>query len=112
MRKSAAALRDTSVVGIDTEAVRREQIRWLCLYQLDSVRPDVMTDLALLAVIQAVYPNANHIELRRELDYLKLCTLLTITSKRDIWHLTLTYQGVDVVEYTSECPDGIGRPSR
>lgn len=111
MHKPAIALRNTPLVGIDIEAVRRGQIRWLCLEQLDRIRPDVMTELALLAIIQVVYPNASHIELRRELDYLKLCTLLTISSKLDMWHLTLTYQGIDVVEYTSECPDGIGRPT-
>lgn len=111
MHKSAVALRSTTSIGIDIEAVRRRQIRWLCLEQLDHARPDVMTDLALLAIIQVVYPNARHIELRRELDYLKLSSLLTIEVNNEIWHLNLTCQGVDVVEYTSTCPDGIGRPT-
>jgi len=107
----SAALRNIPTIGIDFEAVRRGHIRWLCLYQIDAVRPDVLTDVALLALIQTVYLDASHIELKRHLDYLKLCTLLTVGVKGKMWHLKLTYQGVDIVEYTSACPDGISRPS-
>jgi len=110
--KSAVALRSRTSLVIDIEAVRRGQIRWLCLEQLDHARPDVMTDLALLAIIQVVYPNAQHVELRRELDYLKRSFLLTIEVNGEMWHLNLTYQGIDIVEYTSTCPDGIKRPLR
>lgn len=90
--------------------VRREHMRWLCLQHLDDSRPEKMVDLALLALIRSVYPDTDRRELRRELDYLALQGLLTIAEKEERWRLKLTYQGVDVVEFTSHCPPGIGRP--
>lgn len=90
--------------------VRREHLRWLCLRHLDVVRPERMADLALLALIQSVYADADIVELRRQLDYLEMQNLLTITGKDGHWQIKLTHQGVDLVEYTSHCPPGIGRP--
>ena len=90
--------------------IRREQIRWFCLRQLDRVRPGAATDEALLALVQAIYPDATRTELRREADYLKMRELLTLTDESGIWHLKLTYQGIDIVEYTTSCPAGISRP--
>lgn len=90
--------------------VRHEQLRWVSLQQLDVARPEAMTDEALLGLARSVYPDASSRELRRELDYLEDHGLLRIERRSDFWHLKLTWQGVDVVEYTSECPAGIGRP--
>lgn len=91
--------------------IRREHIRWLLLLHLDTARPEKTTDLALLAGIQAIYSSASRRELRRELDYLALKSLLTIREKSGIWQLKLTFQGIDVVEFTSDCPAGIRRPA-
>lgn len=92
------------------QKVRREHIRWSSLCWLDAQRPEKMTDLALLALVQTVYPDATILELRRELDYLAGQNLLVIGNKGKRWRLKLTYQGVDIVEYTTHCPAGIGRP--
>lgn len=90
--------------------VRREQMRWLCLLCLDGARPEATTDEALLALIRSVHLDSSSSELRREIDYLEMHGLLRIEKRSDFWHLKLTWQGIDVVEYTSECPAGIGRP--
>jgi hypothetical protein len=89
---------------------RRKHLRWLSLVQLDAGRPGKMNERALLPLLCSVYPDLGSQELRRELDYLALRGLLTITEKSEGWRLKLTYQGVDIVEYTSQCPPGVGRP--
>jgi hypothetical protein len=93
------------------ERVRRERQRWLCLMWLDISRPTPMTGGALLAQMQAEYPDANHLELQRHLDYLRKAALLTITEDGQSWLSQLTRQGIDFVEYTSPATPGIGRPT-
>lgn len=115
MHKSSAAVQATQSLSLGAFAIqkaRREHIRWSSLCWLDAQRPNKMTDLALLALIQTIYPEATIHELQRELDYLADQNLLSIASKGGRWHLKLTYQGVDVVEYTTSCPAGIGRPAQ
>ena len=90
--------------------VRREHLRWSALRWLDASRPEKMADEALLAIVQTIYADATIQELRRELDYLADQNLLHVSEKGGRWYLKLTYQGVDVVEYTSQCPAGIARP--
>jgi hypothetical protein len=91
--------------------VRREDMRWRCLQFLDAARPDGMTDSALLPLIRMIYPDATLKELRRELDYLGKADLFSIEPlAADLWQLHLTYHGIDLVEYTNDCPPGIGRP--
>lgn len=90
--------------------VRREHLRWLVLRWLDASRPEKVADVALLAIAQTVYADATIQELRRELDYLADQHLLHLSEKGGRWYLKLTYQGVDVVEYTSQCPAGVARP--
>lgn len=96
--------------AFSTKRIRREHLRWQCLSFLDGHRPAATTDIALLSLVQAVYADATIDELRREVDYLSMRELLTITERGGIGHLKLTFQGVDVVEFTSACPPGIGRP--
>ena len=93
------------------ERTRREQIRWVSLQHLDEARPQQVTDAALLPLIQAVYPTATGRELQRELDYLMACGLVTIGDEYGIWRLKLTKEGIDIVQYTTPCPQGIGRPA-
>ena len=50
-------------------------------------------------------------ELRRELDYLMECGLLTVAEDYEVWRLKLTRHGIDLVEYTTPCPPGVGRPA-
>lgn len=86
-------------------------LRWQCLVFLDTVRPSTMMDSALLRLIRSGYPDATGIELRRALDYLELRGLLVIEKTDAGWGLRLTYQGIDVVDFNSDCFPGIGRPS-
>lgn len=92
------------------EKVRRERVRWLCLVYLDHFRPESTKDAALLAAVQADYPDATLLELRRSLDYLESHGLLAIKERGDRWLLKLAWQGIDLVEYTSPALPGIGRP--
>ncbi len=101
---------DSNVIALQAR-VRHEHVRWLSLLHLDVSRPGKMADLALLAFVQAVYPDATLRELRRELDYLADHELLKVTEKSGGWYLKLTWRGVDLVEFTSPCPPSIGRPT-
>lgn len=92
------------------EKVRREHVRWLCLVYLDHFRPESTKDAALLAAVQADYPDATLLELRRSLDYLESHGLLAVKERGDRWVLKLTWQGIDLVEYTSPALPGVGRP--
>ncbi|MDF1483712.1 hypothetical protein PY257_00635 [Ramlibacter sp. H39-3-26] len=93
------------------QRAKREQVRWLSLLHLDAARPQQMADAALLPLVQSVYADVTTHELRRELDYLAEHGLLVITAYHELWRLKLTYQGIDIVEYTTPCPPGIGRPT-
>jgi hypothetical protein len=110
MPAAIASISDSLAISATQERIRREQIRWRSLQHLDSARPDRMADAALLPLIQIVYPDTAIRELRRELDYLMECGLLTIVEDHEVWRLKLTWQGIDLVQYTAPCPAGIGRP--
>jgi len=98
------------VLSAVQERKRREQIRWLCLQHIDAARPAQMTDAALLPLVQTVHSITALRELRRELDYLMECGLLTLVEDYETWRLKLTHHGIDLVQYTGPCPPGIGRP--
>lgn len=95
--------------AVPIDKARREHVRWQCLVVLDQERPSVMTDAALLAVIRTTYPDAKERELRRALDYLESAGYLS-THRDEPWQLRLTYKGIDLVDFTTPCPPGIGRP--
>ena len=89
-------------------------IRRLCLACLEAARPNVMTDSALLPVLQAVHPTLSLRTLRRELDYLALRNWLAITEKEGYWRLKLTSEGIDFMARLAESAgaeaarDGLG----
>ena len=96
---------------VDQAKVRRESMRWNILLTLNNARPIGAYEELVLSTIQAIYPDATALELRRELDYLadrKLVELNKEPSGR--WFADLTRYGVDVAEYTVECDPGIARP--
>ena len=113
---TAIAQRAIEAVGIGLASSfmqakqRREHIRWLSLLLINEARPAAPTDSNMLACIQSEYHDATIAELRKELDYLRLRGLLTLTESFPRWHLHLTYQGVDIVEYNSSDVVGIARP--
>lgn len=98
---------------LDQAKVRRESMRWSILLTLNNARPIGAYEELVLATIQAIYPDATALELRRELDYLadrELVALRKEPSGR--WFSDLTRFGTDVAEYTLDCDPGIARPQK
>lgn len=101
------------MTAIDVTRVRREDLRWQLLLTLNNARPLGTFEEVLLSVARAVYPDATHIEIRRELDYLEHRALVRIDRRPDgRWHADLTREGIDIAEYTSDCQPGIARPAK
>lgn len=96
---------------IDQAKVRRENMRWQILLTLNNARPIGAYEEVVLSVVQAMYPDATPLEVRREMDYLadrKLVDLRKEPSGR--WFADLTRYGIDVAEYTVDVDPGIARP--
>ena len=95
----------------DLVKARRENMRWLMLNALNNARPLGAMDVLALTVVQAIYPDATAKELHGQLAYLENKELVDIKRQPDgHWHSTLNSNGIDVVEYTVDCPAGIARP--
>ena len=91
---------------------RREAMRWHLLSATNVSRPVGIYTEALLPIIQSVYPDATHQEVRRELDYLEERELCKIhRDPMDRWFVDLTRCGIDYVEYTVDSQPGIARPT-
>lgn len=98
---------------IDQAKVRRESMRWLILLTLNNARPIGAYEELVLVTLQAMYPDATDVEVRRELDYLSDRDLVGIKKEPSgRWFADLTRYGVDVAEYTVECDPGIARPAK
>ena len=90
---------------------RREAMRWHLLSAINVSRPVGIYTEALLPIIQSVYLDATHQEVRRELDYLEERELCKIhRDPLDRWFVDLTRCGIDYVEYTIDAQPGIARP--
>jgi len=97
----------------DLVKARRENMRWLLLNALNNARPLGAMDVLVLTVVQAIYPDATANELHAQLAYLENKELVDINRKPDgHWHSILSSNGIDVVEYTVDCPAGIARPTK
>lgn len=98
---------------VDTDKIRREQVRWILLLALNHGRPYGCYEEVLLATIQAMYPDATALEIRRELDYLADRVLVQLRKEPGgRWWADLTRHGIDMVEYSIDCQPGIGRPEK
>ena len=98
---------------IDTAKVRRESMRWNILLTLNNARPIGAYEELVLSTIQAIYPDATALELRRELDYLADRKLVDLNkTPSGAWFADLTRYGVDIAEYTIDCAPGIARPEK
>ncbi len=98
---------------IDNEKVRRESMRWMIILTLHNASPIGAFEELVLATVQAVYPDATALEVRRALDYLfdrELVKLDKQPSGR--WFADLTRFGTDLAEYTVDCDSGIARPPK
>lgn len=90
---------------------RRGALRWFLLRAVDTARPVGTTTEPLLIIMQSVFPDATHAEIRKELDYLEERGLVKIKKDpTDRWLVDLTRDGIDVVEYTADVDPGIDRP--
>ncbi len=100
-------------MSVDLHKVRRESMRWHLLNALDKARPLGALDVLLLDVVRCIYADASINELHTQMDYLEGCDLIDIRKQPDgHWHGKLTAVGANAVEYTSDCPMGIARPSK
>ncbi len=93
------------------QRARREFMRWVLLLTANLNRPAESTLRMLLGVVQAEYPDATDLEVRRELDYLEERHLLSIrTDPLGQIRVKLERSGIDIVERTVDCDPGIARP--
>ena len=96
---------------VDQSKVRRESMRWNILLTLNNARPIGAYEELVLSTIQAIYPDATALELRRELDYLAGRSLVELKKEPSgLWFADVTRYGVDIAEYTVDCQPGIARP--
>jgi len=98
---------------VDFEKAQREETRWRILLILDAGRPIKVSETLIFSALSdaslAISPN----ELRRELDYLRDKGLVELMGEdTPVWTAELTGTGVDVVQYTIDCPAGIARPKK
>ena len=90
---------------------RREAMRWHLLSAINVSRPVGIYTEALLPIIQSVYPDATHQEIRKELDYLEAREMCVIArDPMDRWFVDLTRTGIEFVEYTIDAQPGVARP--
>lgn len=98
---------------VDMAKVRRETMRWQILLTLYNASPVGAWEELILSVIQATYPDATALELRKALDYLSDRDLVKVVKDpAGRWFSDLTRTGTDVAEYTVECDPGIARPAK
>ena len=100
-------------MSVDMAKVRRESIRWTILLTLNNARPIGAYEELVLTTIQAVFPDATALEIRRELEYLGDRVLVKLVKEPSgRWFSELTRYGVDIAEYTIDCQPGIARPAK
>ena len=91
---------------------RRKHMRWMTMLALCNARPTGAYEELVLAIIQAMSPNATLLEVRRELNYLADRTLIELRKEPSgRWFADISLDGVDVIEYTVDCNPGIARPA-
>lgn len=96
---------------VDQARIRREFMRWTILLALNAARPEDLHDTVVVQTVQAIYPDATALEVRREIDYLVDRGLVSVRKQpTSIWWCGLSRYGVDIVEYTVDCEPGIARP--
>lgn len=98
---------------VDLQRAEREEIRWRILKTLDAGRPRPVSETIILRTLSDMELPVTPYGLRRELDYLKDRSLITLKGVDEpVWIADLTRYGVDVVEYTIACEPGIARPKK
>ncbi len=86
-------------------------VRWVMLRAVGAGSGLGVSDAMCHDVVRAAYAQADMDLIRRELDYLEAAGLVSLArSEVDPWRATLTREGRDVVDYTTDAPQGIARP--
>jgi hypothetical protein len=98
-------------MSIDQEKIRRETMRWLVILTLNNAQPIGAYEELVLSTVQAMFPDATALEVRRVLDYLSDRELVKLNKEPGgRWFADLTRHGTDLAEYTVDCDPGIARP--
>lgn len=98
-------------MSVDQEKVRRETMRWLVILTLNNAQPIGAYEELVLSTVQAMFPDATALEVRRALDYLSDRELVQLNKDPGgRWFADLTRHGTDLAEYTVDCQPGIARP--
>lgn len=96
----------------DIARAEREHLRWIILSALWHSNPYGCNEQILVRTAQDVPLRVTSDMVRRESDYLKNRGLIEINQENPLWHMKLTANGVDVVEYREASPSGIARPPK
>ena len=92
---------------------RREGMRWNIINTLNKARPHTTSEVFLLEIMNAIYPQTTLLELRQQLDYLADRKMVDLNkTPHGLWFADLPSLGVDIDEYTITCYPGIARPEK
>lgn len=94
------------------EHYSREYLRWVLLQALYHARPVGASEDLLARIVEDLRIQATRTSLRQELDYLRGLGLVTVLDVHGAWHVAITPQGVDIVEYNAPSPAGVARPPK
>jgi hypothetical protein len=101
---------------VELAQAQREVARWRVLQILHAGQPVGVNFAVIELALNDAKLKIGRDQLCAELDYLQEKSLLTIERghyfDEDEVAARLTPVGVDVVEYTVECPPGIARPAK
>jgi hypothetical protein len=97
----------------DFEQVTRELVRWRLLEIANQGDRIGVPASIVRSVLRAEYPGLSRDEIHHAVRYVVGRGYLTLsTPPNSEWRISITPDGVDVVEYRAECPPSIARPER
>ncbi|MEO1752030.1 hypothetical protein [Thiofaba sp. EF100] len=93
------------------EQSERETARWIVLSALYHGAGIPVAERLVLSVLEAVPIKATASDVRTHLHFLESAGMAHVKRLPDGgWVAEITKAGMDVVEYTADCPAGIARP--
>jgi hypothetical protein len=97
----------------DLSKAQREDSRWRILRTLDAGRPFPLTERVVWRVLTDIKLPMVLAGVRREIAYLEAKGLVKVLNPTEPeLQVELTALGIDVLEYTVDCPPGIARPPK
>jgi hypothetical protein len=86
-------------------------VRWRILVTLEAARPNNVSEHLIIQVLNDSECATLPFSIRRELDFLELLQLIKIENKKKSpWIVSLTAEGMKVVQGLADAPEGIARP--